>query len=214
MSAADMLAVIAVALRIVAAAWQNILANQELKQHHLNDEPKTAGLLRRRMVEAEKQRSPRKPAMKVKGEVGVYADDKEEPVGSIDIEIIYSLGDEPDLHLECKRVSRAEQYGPNALARYYVSGGVLRFVGKYGQRQSWGIMVALVIDGDINPAADLIARYIKDYKNEPKHLIRDWQAEKRFGLQGGLFNTLHRHLDGSSIELLHMFLPFPSRLEP
>lgn len=207
----DVLAVIGAVLEIVAEAWERVRQDGVLGESHRHDEPGTAGLLRQRMIIVERERSPRSPQMKVKPEVGVTGEDEQTVVGSIDIEVIYSLGDEPDLRLECKRVSSTEEDDPPSLARYYVRGGVLRFVGKYGRGHAWGIMAAFVIDGKADAAALLIARYIREYKNDPSHLLRDWAQETRFGPHPHLFNTLHEKSGGSPIELLHFFLPFPVR---
>lgn len=207
----DILAVIGVVLRIVAEAWERVLRERVLEEAHRHDEPATAGLLRRRMVTVERERKPRLPQMTIKPEVGVTSEDQETVVGSIDIEIIYSLGDEPGLRLECKRVSITPQDDPTRLARLYIREGVLRFVGKYGSGHPWGIMIAFVIDGKADAAAVLIARYIREYKNQPPHLIRDWAEEARFGPLRHLFNTRHRKSGGSPIELLHFFLPFPAK---
>jgi hypothetical protein len=203
------LAVIAAVLGIVAKAWERVLRDRVLDQSHRHDEPATAGLLRRRMRIVERERTPRLPAMKIKPEVGVTAEDEEAVVGSIDIEIIFSLGDEPDLRLECKRVSSTSQDDPAALARQYVKEGVLRFVGKYGWGHAWGIMTGFVIDGNAPAASALVARYVQQYKNEP-HLERSWREERRFGPHRHLFNTRHRKRGGALIELLHLFLPFPA----
>lgn len=206
----DILAVIEVVLRIAAEAWERVLRDHVLDQRHRHDELATAGLLRRRMRIVERERSPRLPAMKIKPEVGVTAEDDETVVGSIDIEIIYSLGDEPDLRLECKRVSSANEDDPTRLARLYVEEGVLRFVGKYGWGHAWGMMIAFVIDGNAPAASVLIARYVQEYRNRPAHLVRNWRQERRFGPLRHLFNTRHRKSGGSPIELLHLFLPFPT----
>jgi len=173
--------VIGAVLKIVAEAWNRVLRDDVLNDAHRRDEPATAGLLRHRMVAVEREREPRRPQMKIKPEVGVTAEDEEMVVGSIDIEIIYSLGDEPDLRLECKRVSTTKEDDHTTLAREYVAEGVLRFVGKYGYGQAWGIMVGFVIDGNSAGAAILIAQYITQYKNQPPHVLRDWAPEARFG---------------------------------
>jgi hypothetical protein len=208
----DILAVIGAVLEIVARAWERVRQEGVLAETHRHDERATAGLLRQRMVILELERSPRIPKMKIKPEVGVTAEDGRTVVGSIDIEVIYSLGDEPDLRLECKRVSTVEGDDPTSLARYYVGHGVLRFVGKYGWGHTWGMMIGFAIDGNADAAALLIARYVREYKNEPAHLLRDWAEEKRFGPYPYLFNTLHRKSGDSRIELLHFFLPFPAAL--
>jgi hypothetical protein len=205
----DILAVIGLVVKIVAEAWKRVLQERVLAETHRHDEPATAGLLRHRMIMVERQRSPRRPPLKIKPEVGVTAEDQETVVGSIDIEIIYSLGDEPDLRLECKRVSSTPEDDPKKLAREYIKEGVLRFVGKYGWGHAWGIMIAFVIDGDAPAASVLIARYVQEYRNEPPHLVRNWRQEPRFGPHRDLFNTRHRKSGGSPIELLHFFLPFP-----
>lgn len=206
----DILAVIGTVVKIAAEAWERVLRDQVLDQSHRHDELATAGLLRRRMGIVERERNPRLPAMKIKPEVGVTAEDEETVVGSIDIEIIYSLGDEPDLRLECKRVSSTLEDDPKALAREYVKEGLLRFVGKYGRGHAWGIMIAFVIDGNAHAASVLIARYVHEYRNKPPHLARNWREERRFGPHRHLFNTRHRKSGGSPIELLHFFLPFPA----
>lgn len=212
--AQDILAVIAAVLRIVSEAWGRVLGEGVLEETHRHDEPRTAGLLRSRMLAVERERNPRIPAMKIKPEVGVTAADEETVVRSIDIEIIYSLGDEADLRLECKRVSTAAEDDPAGRARYYVKDGVLRFVGKYGWERAWGIMIAFVLDGDCEASAALIGEYIGSYRNEPPHVVRGWRAEARFGMHRHLFNSLHRKTNGSRIELLHLFLPFARQAGP
>jgi hypothetical protein len=206
----DILAVIGVVLRIVAEAWDRVLRDRALNEAHRHNERATAGLLRHRMILVERKRNPRSPGMIIKAEVGVTSEDEEVVVGSIDIAIIYSFGDEPDLHLECKRVSSTKGDDDKRLAREYVAQGVLRFVGKYGRGHAWGVMVGFVVDGNAEGAAKLIAEKITQYKNEPPHVLRDWAPEARFGPHLNLFNTRHRKVGGSPIELLHVFLPFPA----
>ena len=211
LAARDVLAVIEAVLRIVAEAWERVLRECALSETERHDEPRTAGLLRWRMITVESERKPRLPEMKILLEVGVTSEDQETVVGFIDIEIFYSLGDAPSLRLECKRVSSTKEDDPKALARLYVKEGVLRFVGKYGCRHAWGIMIGFVIDGNAESAALLIAGYVAKYLNEPTHLLSDWCEEARFGAYRHLFNTRHRKSDGSPIQLLHFFLPFPAR---
>ena len=209
----DIHAVLEAALRIVVQAWVAIRQDSELTDDHRTNEPGIAGLLCRRMREVEKNRAPRRPAMKVKAEVGTFsAASLEVPDGRIDIEIISSLSDESDLQLECKRVSTTASDRCTDLARYYVDGGVLRFVGgKYGRGHAWGVMIAFVIDGRFAEAATMIADYVAQYQNDaPPHVCRDWRREQRFGRHRHLFNTQHlRAGGGERIELLHLFLPFP-----
>lgn len=212
LAAPDVLAVIGVVLRIVADAWERVLRERVLDETHRHEEPATAGLLRQRMVIVERERKPRHPEMTIRPEVGVTAEDQEAVVGFIDIEIIYSLADEPGLRLECKRVSSTKEDDPNTLAREYVKEGVLRFVGKYGWGHAWGILIGFVIDGDTDATAVLIARYVQEYQKDPPHLVRDWGHEVRFGAHRHLFNTSHRKSGGATIELLHFFLPFPARV--
>ena len=211
LAAPDILAVIAAVLGIVVRAWDRVLLDGALSETHRRNEPATAGLLRHRMVLVECERTPRLPRMKIKPEVGVTSEDEETVVGSIDIEIIYSLGDEPELRLECKRVSSTKEDDDKSLAREYVAQGIMRFVGKYGRGHAWGVMVGFVVDGNAAGAARLIAEYITQYKNEPPHVLRDWAPEARFGPHDNLFNTCHRKVGGSPIELLHLFLPFPTQ---
>jgi len=214
-AAADIHAVLEAALRIVVQAWVAIRRASELTDEHRTSEPRTAGCLYWRMCEVERNRHPRLPPMKIKAEIGTFsAELLEVPDGRIDIEIVYSLSDEPDLRLECKRVSATASDRRAKLAQYYVDGGVLRFVGgKYGRGHAWGVMVAFVIDGRFADAATTIAEYIADYHNEaPPHLSREWQPETRFGRHRHLFNT--RHIQGCGprqIDLLHLFLQFPRR---
>ena len=213
--ATDIHAVLEAALRIVVQAWVAIRRASELTDEHRTREPRTAGCLYWRMCEVERNRHPRLPPMKIKAEVGTYsAELLEVPDGRIDIEIIYSLSDEPDLRLECKRVSATASDRRAKLAKHYVDEGVLRFVGdKYGRGHAWGVMIAFVIDGRFADTATMIDEYIADYHNEgPAHLSREWQPETRFGRHRHLFNTQHIQGGGPhGIELLHLLLPFPRR---
>lgn len=205
----DILAVIEAALKIAVEAWSRVLADGTLNDTHRHNERATAGLLRHRMILVEGERKPRRPQMKILPEVGVTGEDEKAVMGFIDIQIVYSLGDAPDLRLECKRVSSTTQDRCADLARRYVDTGVLHFVGKYGRGNAWGVMVAFVIDGNVTASGALIGRYIAERRNHPRHVLSDWTEETRFGLHGNLFSTRHRKMDDAPIELLHLFLPFP-----
>ncbi len=207
----DLRIVLETALAIVVRAWTRIRRERLLAEMHRRDEPRTAGLLYRHMVREERERQPRRPKMKIKSEVGTFSSDEVEIAdGRIDIEIIYSLADEPDLRLECKRVSASTEDDRADLARYYVDGGVLRFVhDKYGRNHEWGLLVAFVVDGRFTAAARFIADYVT--RDAPDHLLSAFQPAgsppKRH-----LFKTEHRQGTGSrKIRLLHLFLPFPRR---
>ncbi len=209
---ADLETVLEAALRIIVRAWTRIRRQRLLSPAHRRDEPRIAGLLYHWMVHEERQRQPRRPQMKIKSEVGTHsAGELEIADGRIDIEIIYSLGDEPDLRLECKRVSASTEDDRADLARYYVSGGVLRFVGdKYGRGQAWGVLLAFVVDGRFMAAARFIAEYVT--RDDPDHLLTGFEPAGR-SPHRHLFET--RHWQGRSdqrIRLLHLFLPFPRRL--
>jgi hypothetical protein len=211
-AAPDIYAVIQAALKIVIRAWIHICREQLLTVRHRTSEPKTAGLLYQRMKSVERERKPRIPEMKIKCEAATFScDELEVPDGRIDIEIIYSLSDDPDLRLECKRVSTTPGDGPRDRADYYIGHGVLRFIGdKYGRGHSWGAMLAFVIDGKSAAAASFIAASIAGYTKAPLDLCAHWAQEDRFGRTRHLFRT--EHLQGGGphrIELLHLFLPFP-----
>jgi len=211
-AAPDIYAVIQAALQIVIRAWIHISREGLLTVRHRTSEPRTAGLLYQRMRSVERLRKPRTPEMKIKCEVGTFSSDElEVPDGRIDIEIIYSLSDDPDLRLECKRVSTTPADDPRDRAAYYVGEGVLRFVGdKYGRRHSWGVMLAFVIDGKSAAAASFIAASIAGYTKAPLDLCAPWAQEDRFGRTRHLFRTVHLQGGGPHrIELLHLFLPFP-----
>jgi hypothetical protein len=208
---ADLQIVLDAVLGIVVRAWIWIRRKHLLREFHRSNEPRTAGLLYRHMKREERQRQPRWPRMKLKTEVGSFSSDEELiPDGRIDIEIIYSLDDEPDLRLECKRVSASIEDDRAALGRYYVSGGVLRFVGdKYGRGHRWGVLIAFVVDGRFGAAVRLIADYVT--RDDPDHLLSGFEAAGR-PPRRHLFQTVHRQGGGSQqIRLLHLFLPFPPR---
>jgi len=171
-AAPDIYAVIRAALHIVIGAWIQICRERLLTVEHRTSEPRTAGLLCKRMRSVERLRKPRMPAMKIKPEVGTFScEDIELPDGRIDIEIIYSLSDEPDLRLECKRVSTTPGDGPRDRADYYIGDGILRFVGdKYGRGHAWGVMLAFVIDGKSTAAASFIATSVAGYTKAPLNL--------------------------------------------
>jgi hypothetical protein len=214
-AADDIYAILEAALKIVVQAWVTIRRKRMLTDEHRTSEPRTAGCLYWRMREVERTRHPRRPPMKIKAEVGTFsAEVREVPDGRIDIEIIYSLSDEPDLRVECKRVSATVSDRRTDLATEYVDEGVLRFVGdKYGHGHVWGVMIAFVIDGEFADAASIIAKYVAEYHNDaPPHLSRAWRVETRFGRHRHLFNTQHLQGGGPQhIDLLHLFLPFPRR---
>jgi hypothetical protein len=208
----DVHAVIQAALQIVIRSWIRICRERLLTVKHRTSEPKTAGLLYQRMRAVEQGRNPRTPPMKIKCEIATFSgDDLELPDGRIDIEIIYSLSDDPDLRLECKRVSTTAGDRPRKKADYYIGEGVLRFVGdKYGRGHSWGVMLAFVIDGKAAAAASFISASLAGYKKAPLGLCAPWSREGRFGPTRHLFRTEHLQGGGPErISLLHLFLPFP-----
>lgn len=208
---ADLQKVLEAALEIVVRAWIWIRRQHLLSELHRNDEPRTAGLLYRHMVRVERERQPRWPKMKLKTEVGTFSSGEVEiPDGRIDIEIIYSLDDEPDLRFECKRVSASTEDDRAELARYYVSDGVLRFVGdKYGRGHPWGALLAFIVDGRFDAAVRLIADYVT--RDDSPHLLSGFEPAGR-PPRRHMFQTSHRQGGGSQrIRLLHLFLPFPPR---
>jgi len=207
----DFLAVIEAVLRIVVLAWIRIRRARSLTDAHRRLENNTAGLLYHQMVLAERERQPRIPRFKIKAEVGTFSSALEVPDGRIDVEVVYSLGDDPDLRLEYKRVSSTPGDDPTRLAREYVAEGVLRFVSdKYGRGHRWGVLVAFVIDGFFEPTVEIVAEKISTYRSD--HLASPWQAENRFVPRRHLFSTGHWQGGGPrKIRLLHLFLPFPRR---
>lgn len=209
----DFLAVIEAVLRIVVLAWIRLRRAGSLTDFHRHQENNTAGLLYHQMVLAEREREPRIPPVKIKPEVGTFSDELEVPDGRIDVEVVYSLGDDPDLRLEYKRVSSTPTDDPTGLAREYVAEGVLRFVhDKYGRGHRWGVLVAFVIDGLFEPTVEIVAEKVSTYRNNPHHLTGPWQPEGRFVPRRHLFSTEHFQGGGPrKIRLLHLFLPFPRR---
>jgi len=129
----DFLAVIEAVLSVVVLAWIRIRRAKSLTDFHRRRESHTAGLLYHQIVLAERERQPRLPRFKIKAEVGTFSSDLELPDGRIDVEVVYSLGDDPDLRLEYKRVSSTPGDDPTRLAREYVAEGVLRFVSRESQ---------------------------------------------------------------------------------
>lgn len=209
---ADLVAVIDAVLRIVTQAWLRIRRARLLTRTHRQCEVITAGLLYQHMCAMERARQPRRPRLKIKSEAATFsAPDQPTPDGRIDIEIIYSLADDPDLRLECKRISTSAEDDPTAKARYYVNGGVLRFVGnRYGRGHAWGVLIAFVIDGHFRPATELVGRYVAEYGNDPPHLAEAWRPATAFIPRRHIFSTTHIQDGGPrTIRLLHLFLPFP-----
>ncbi len=210
----DFLTILDAVLRIVVLAWIQIRRARLLTNDHCTQETRTAGLLYQEMLRVERERKPHLPRVKVKTEVGTYSSDAQEvPDGRIDIEVVYSLGDDPDLRLECKRVSATPADDPARLARKYVAEGILRFVSdKYGRGHRWGVLVAFVIDGFFEPTVEIVSEKVSTYHNDPRHLTSPWQAEDRFVPRRHLFSTEHWQGGGPrKIRLLHLFLPFPRR---
>ncbi|MBM4037071.1 MAG: hypothetical protein FJ290_01040 [Planctomycetes bacterium] len=211
-AAPDIHAVIRTALQIVIKAWIQICREKLVTVEHRTSERRTAGRLYQRMVRAEQERTPRTPWVRIKAEVATFSSDElEVPDGWIDMEIVHNFSGEPDLRLECKRVSTTPADGPRDRAAYYIGDGVLRFVGdKYGRGHAWGVMLAFVIDGKSAAAASFMAARIAGYTKAPLHVCAPWAPEDRFGRSRHLFRTAHLQGGGPSrIQLLHLFLPFP-----
>lgn len=205
-------AVVSAALQVAVRAWRRIRRLSLLTDEYRRDEPRTAGLLRNEMVRIERARSPRVPPFKIKAEVGTLSQENVEvPDGSIDIEIIVSLRDDPDIRLECKRVSASVHDDRARLCSLYVSEGVVRFVrDHYGRGQRLGVMVGFVIDGNCADATRLINGYL-DASGE-YIVAKPWSKELRFGRHRHLFSSRHgSHTSTREIDILHLLLPFPKR---
>lgn len=205
--------VISAILELSAEAWAAICKAGELKDEHRKCEVRTTGLLRNRMLQIKHlQGSWSAVKFKIKIEVGSQSQpDLQVPDGSIDIEVIYSLEDDPDFRIECKRVSNSTQHRRDHLAREYIKEGVLRFVeDKYGRGHRWAAMFAYAVDGDAEGSSARIGQYVARYKVKETRTYEPWCRETRFGNHDFLYRT--GHLQGnnrSRICLLHFFLPFP-----
>ena len=212
LSPTDIMPVVEAALGVVAEAWRQLIAANKLTSRHRRCENLTSAELRYQMRLVESNRNPRLPPMKIRGEVETFGRRRVvRPSGRVDIEIIHSLSNENDLHIECKIVSNSQEDRPSGRATYYVDHGLFRFVaGRYASGLPWGILLAYVVDGETLGAIERVGRRVAARRGRLR-TIRDWARDHRFQGHEFLFSTQHRSGKDRQIDVLHLFLPFRPR---
>ena len=138
-------------LRILYDAWPATAADSRVTK--TTDEDSISNVLRWQMVDAKNRLVP-VPDMRFEREPQSDDPELDNPLGLIDIKVLYTWHDETYLTMECKRITSTE----NSLALKYVRNGINRFAsGKYSPGHAFGIILGYVICGDLKSCADRIS---------------------------------------------------------
>lgn len=158
------------------------------------------------MVDAKNRLDP-VPQMRFEREPQSDDPELDNPLGLIDIKILYTWNDETYLTMECKRITSTE----NSLALEYVRNGVNRFAGgKYGPGHAFGIIAGYVICGNPDGCAERVRRTLASEPETETGFAPEFGWKTDDELIGGqrYYRTQHRQeIADNNIELIHAFLP-------
>ncbi|QDU42849.1 hypothetical protein Mal52_13180 [Symmachiella dynata] len=158
------------------------------------------------MVDAKNRLDP-VPQMRFEREPQSDDPELENPLGLIDIKVIYTWNDETYLTMECKRIASTE----NSLALKFVRDGVNRFAsGKYGPGHAFGIMTGYVICGNPDCCAERVRTTLdKEPKSETGYdRHHGWQPDDDIVNGTRHYRTRHhQEIAKNTIELIHVFVP-------
>lgn len=196
--------VLILVLQILHDAWPATVADSRVSPN--TGEDAISDVLRWKMVEAKNRLDP-VPQMRFERESQSDDPELDNPLGLIDIKVLYTWNDETYLTMECKRITSTE----NSLTLKYVRNGINRFTsGKYGPRHAFGIIAGYVICGNPDGCAEGV------YLTLAKEPEAETGFDSKFGWQideeliGGKrhYRSKHRQkITKSTIELIHTFLP-------
>lgn len=169
-------------------------------------EDAVSDILRWKMVDAKNRLD---PVPQIRFEREPQSDDPEldNPLGLIDVKVLYTWDDLVYLTMECKRITSTE----NSLALKYVRNGVNRFAsGKYGPGHAFGLITGYVICGNPDGCAERVSRTLaKAPQNESGYDSEyGWRSDDELIAGQRHFRTRHRQsIADNMIELIHTFLP-------
>ena len=196
--------IVVLVLRILHNAWPTTAADTRVTP--TTDEDVVSDVLRWKMVDAKNRLD---PVPQLRFEREPQSDDPElgNPLGLIDIKVLYTWKDDTYLTMECKRITSTD----NSLALKYVRNGVNRFAsGKYSPGHAFGIITGYVICGNPDGCAERVGRTLaKEPESETGYDAEfGWKSDDE--LIGGQrhYRTRHRQeIAHNNIELIHAFLP-------
>lgn len=191
------------ALRILHDAWPATAADSRITR--TTDEDIISDVLRWKMVEAKNRLDP-VPQMRFERESQSDDHDLDNPLGLIDIKVLYTWNDETYLTMECKRITSTE----NSLALKYVRNGVNRFAsGKYSPGHAFGIVTGYVICGNPDECAERVRRQLEKERFEETGYDSDfgWQVDDKLIKDIRHCRTRHHQsVVANTIELIHAFV--------
>lgn len=196
--------IVVLVLRILHDAWPATAADPRVNR--TADEDSISDVLRWKMVDAKNRLDP-VPQMRFEREPQSDDPELDNPLGLIDIKVLYTWSDETYLTMECKRIASTE----NSLALKYVRNGVNRFAsGKYGPGHAFGILTGYVICGNPDGCAKRVSRALaKESEAETGYDSEfAWKVDDVLISGQRHYRTRHRQeIADNNIELIHAFLP-------
>ena len=190
-------------LQILHDAWPAAAADSRVTR--CAGEDAISDVLRWKMVEAKNRLDP-VPQLRFEREAQSDDHNIDNPLGLIDIKVLYTWNDETYLTMECKRITSTE----NSLARMYIRNGVNRFAsGKYSPGHSFGIVTGYVMCGDPDLCADRVERQLQKEPVEVTGYDTDfgWQIDNEILKNFRHYRTRHQQaVCANTIELIHAFV--------
>lgn len=196
--------IVIVVLQVLHDAWPTTVADSRVSR--TADEDAITDVLRWKMAEAKNRLN---PAPQIRFEREAQSDEPEldNPLGLIDVKVLYTWNDEIYLTMECKRITSTE----NSLALKYVRNGVNRFAsGKYGPGHAFGIMTGYVICGNLDGCAERVSLTLaKEPESETCYDSKfGWKVDDTLIHGWRHYRSRHRQsIVKHNIELIHAFLP-------
>lgn len=125
-----------------------------------------------------------------------------------DIELIYSLGDEPDIIIECKRLDNDRK-----IYNYFTDGIEDRFIKKrYSPDLNLAAMIGFIEVGNTNEITGKMQRYLKKKITTLKNIelidIENPIYDKSYN--NDIYQSIHQRIDLEPIELYHLMMDFTS----
>lgn len=196
--------IIILVLQILHDAWPATAADPRVSR--TADEDSISDVLRWKMAESKNRLTP-VPQMRFEREPQSDEPELDNPLGLIDVKILYTWNDETYLTMECKRITSTE----NSLALKYVRNGVNRFAsGKYGPGHAFGIIAGYAICGNLDGCAERISHTLaKEPESETSYDSKfGWKPDDTLISGQRHYRTRHHQsIVANIIELIHAVLP-------
>lgn len=125
-----------------------------------------------------------------------------------DIELVYGLGDEPDIIIECKRLDDDKKIYP-----YFTDGIEDRFINKrYSPDLSLAAMIGFIEAGNENKVIKNMQRYLgkKTSTLNNINLVNNENPIHSEIYDNHIYQSIHERIDLEPIELYHLMMDFTS----